>query len=356
MEDLVTETTVLHAHFWNRALKRPIINTEYSLTKRLNRLFDYDKGALAEDWRGRDGLVLEPGMMVPERHHRFAQYDSVHPPVCGPVFNTVFPWSMVPWLTGLVGCEIKVSAVAQTIWPEATLGADWFSQESFGLKPNRQWLAKLLEFTSYLIAKHHPQCAVTLEMFSRGPGDLLLNVMGAERAYVEMYDHPQEVRGLLARIATLHIEWAKDQLTLIPPLAGGYCTHWGIWAPGTVTRIQEDFSINMSKKMFFDFLAPYEEKIVDAIDFHVFHTHSGSPQLAEWVAELDRLKAVEVTLDPFGPTLTELIPVWNRVLEKKPLIISATLTEPQLRLLESSLSPNGLLLDVDLTSGKQSGA
>ena len=94
---------------------------------------------------------------------------------------------------------------------------------------------------------------------------------------------------------------------------------------------------------------PCAKQIVDAIDYHAFHTHSGWPQLAEWLTELEGLRAVEVTLDPYGPSLKELIPFWNRILGKKPLIISAKLTEEQLNMLVSNLKPDGLFLDVDLT-------
>ena len=348
-ESLIDETIALHKRFWNRELREPIINTQFSLANRLNRLMDYGKSVLHEDWMDKDGLLLEPEMLVPDRHQRFLEYDTPTPPVCGPVFDTIFPWTLVPWLTGIVGCKVRVATVGQTIWPEETLGPDWFHEENMGLKPNKKWLAKLLEFTSYLVKKYHPRCAVTLEMFSRGPGDLLLNLMGTEKAYLAMYDHPDELKGLLSGLTDIHIEWAKAQLALIPRIKGGYCSHWGIWAPGTFTRIQEDFSITMSKKAFFEFLMPCAKRIVDATDYQVFNTHSGAPQLGQWLTELEGLKAVEVTLDPYGPSVTESIPFWNRILEKKPLIISAKLTEEQLKLLVSNLQPNGLVLDIDLT-------
>ena len=345
---LIDQTTSLHRDFWNRRLSRPIINTDYSLANRLDRQFDYDKGALPDYWLDKDKLVLEPEMLVPELHHRFLEYESPTPPVCGPVFNTVFPWTLITWLPAIAGSRLTVTVEGQTIWPQESFGPNWYEEENLGLKPNWQWLEKLTEFTAYLVKAHHPRCAVGLEMFSRGPGDILLTTMGAERAYLAVYDHPDELRILLDKFADIHIKWARAQLAVIPPLEGGYCTQWGIWAPGTVNRIQEDFCINLSKKMFFEFIIPPLEKIVKAIDYHVFHTHSGAYHMPEWLTELEGLRAIECMVDPQGPSLEELIPIWNRVLEKKPLIITAPLTEEELRMLESNLQPNGLLLDVVL--------
>jgi hypothetical protein len=66
--------------FWNRDLKEAIVNTEFSLAKRINSLMDYGKGVLHDDWMDKDGLVLEPDMLLPDRHHRFLEYNSHDPP------------------------------------------------------------------------------------------------------------------------------------------------------------------------------------------------------------------------------------------------------------------------------------
>ena len=68
---------------------------------------------------------------------------------------------------------------------------------------------------------------------------------------------------------------------------------------------------------------------------------------------IDKLKAIDVVLDPNGPPLEDLIPLWNRFLEKKSLVICAPLSQRQLDMLVSNLSPGGLWLDVELVSKEE---
>jgi hypothetical protein len=98
---------------------------------------------------------------------------------------------------------------------------------------------------------------------------------------------------------------------------------------------------------------PCEDRIIDAFDYQVLHTHSGVPQLAEWALEMEGLKAVEVTIDPLGPALEQLVPLWNRILERKSLIVSGRLSAKQVEMLVSKLSPGGLLLDVAIDDEHQ---
>ena len=100
-------------------------------------------------------------------------------------FNTLFPYHRVPWLVGIVGCGMQVSTVSQTVWPIEYLGDDWFARPDQGFSPRMEWLAKLLDFLSFIVDSYYPaDCIPTLDMISRGPGDLLIAVMGVERCYI----------------------------------------------------------------------------------------------------------------------------------------------------------------------------
>jgi hypothetical protein len=172
--------------------------------------------------------------------------------------------------------------------------------------------------------------------------------MGPERFYYALYDHPAELRRLLERLTELYIHWVRSQLEILPRVSGGYCNQYGIWSPGTCVRTQEDYALNLSPRLFREFIMPCTRQVADSFQYHVFHTHSAFPALAEWALEIDNLRALEVVLDPKGPSLEELIPMWNGILEKKSLVIVGPMTERQLDLLVSRLSPGGLWLDAEL--------
>lgn len=356
MEKKVEEIMSLHMDFWDHKLEKPIINKEYSLWRREIHMLNLDEAlrsspemidVLHPDWKGKDNTIIKPQMLSPDRHQTFYEYDDkCDDVVVYPVFNTIIPWTMVTWLPAIAGCDIKISEKGETLWPEPYIGEGWTELEDYGIKYDYNWLEKLTEFTKYLVDKHYPTNMVSLEMFSRGPGDILLSAMDNEVAYTSMFDHPDNLKDILMDFADLHIRWSKAQLDVIPGFEGGYCNQWGIWAPGTVTRIQEDFAINLGKKHYMEFIQPADEKVIKASDYQVFHTHSGSPQYACWVANIEALKVVEVTLDPISPPLEELIPGWNKILENKSMIITGTLTRKQVDMLVSKLDVSGLFLDI----------
>jgi hypothetical protein len=183
-------------------------------------------------------------------------------------------------------------------------------------------------------------------MISRGIADLALNLLGGDRYFLEFYDHPVALKGLLDPLCGLHIKWAKSQMERIPLFHGGYCNQYGLWAPGEVTRFQEDYIGCLSEKTYKDFIMEYDAKVVENIEYAVLHTHSGIPQFAEWALEIENLKAIEMYLDPETEDLETRIDLWNKILDKKCLIIAGFVSESELSLLLERLNPLGLLLDI----------
>lgn len=304
--------------------------------------------ALHEDFRGKEDLVLNPAMFSPEIHQPEPMLfkEEQNPHLCGSVFNILFPYPRVPWLPGFAGSRLVSSWRAQTVWVRPTIPDDWYRRENLGWTPHRDWMDRLLVFLRYIVENYGAEIIPATDLTSRGIGDLLIAVMGAERAYFAMYEHPKELKSLLGMLADIHIEWGNKQLEIIPPMRGGYCNPYGIFAPGRMTRFQEDFAGMISRNQFFEFLMPYEQKIVDSFEYAVLHTHSGVPQLAEYSLEMNGLKAIDFVLDPNAKPIEELLPLLNKVLEKLAVIVSGVITRKQLDRLVTELSPGGLLLDV----------
>ncbi len=346
----VEELLDLHTAFWNRALKQPIINIDCSTTNRFRHI-----PALPKQWEGKDGLMLDPKMLSPQEFQpRPITVNDEHPLYTEAAFNTMVPYHRVPWLPAIMGCGLKVATSSQTVWPISYLKDNWYELPNQGFVPRLEWLEKLLEFVSYIVERYYPgTCIAAPDVIGRGPGDLCLAMLGAERFYTGFFDHPDEMKLLLARITDIYIHWAQVQLDLIPQVRGGYCNQYGIWSPGTCLRTQEDDAINLSPQIFAEFIMPCSRRIAEAFDYPVVHTHSGCPQLAEWMLQVDGLKAIEVCIDPTGPRLGESIPLWNRILAKKPLIVSGPVTQDQLNMLVSRLTPSGLLLDLALVTEEE---
>ncbi len=72
--------------------------------------------------------------------------------------------------------------------------------------------------------------------------------MGPDLMCFSIYDHPDELCGFLEEVTDVFIEVLHALLARIPPVAGGYMSPFGIWAPGTVVRAQCDASAFLSAK------------------------------------------------------------------------------------------------------------
>ena len=337
----------LHAAFWERRLSQPIINVDLSMWVRFR-----DVPALPPEWEGKEGLRIEPPMLSPERH----QPAPIIPPGQDPTrnqvaFNALFPYARVPWVAGIMGCGVEASATARTLWPTPYLDDDWHTRPNQGFAPRLEWLEKLLAFLQYVVDTYYPhRCLPCCDPICYSPSSLMIAMMGSDRFYLGLYDHPAEIKLLLDQVTDLYIHWAKSQLERIPPLHGGYCNQYGIWSPGTTIRTHEDYAINLSKQLFDQFVRPYTQRVVDAFDYPVVHTHSANPSLVEWLLELEGVKCIEVSIDPppMGPRPEELVPLWNRVLESTCLIVTGPLSQPQLDHLVANLAPGGLCFDINL--------
>ena len=335
----------LHKAYWNKELDRPIVNIDASCARR----FGFVPG-LPPEWENRGDFLLDLDTLTPEKYQPAPFVISDQHPLHGDVaFNTWLPYFRIPWLSAIIGGQLHVSPASHTIWPHHAFPENWHELDSLGLNPCPQWRDRLLEFLKYLIDHWHPDhCIPAQDMIGRGPGDLLVGLMGHEMFYNAMYLHPEPLKRLVDAIADIYIDWAESQLAMIPQFHGGYCNQYGMWSPGSYTRFQEDYAINLSEDLFREFLMPATRRIMERFEYQVFHTHSGFARLPEWLMEVDALKVIEVALDPMGPPLKELIPKWNRILEKKYLLILAELTQPQLDLLCAELSPKGLWLDLTI--------
>jgi hypothetical protein len=337
----------LHRSFWKRSLKKPLINSDCSNWLRSSAI-----AALPPQWLDLDGLALDPASLWPQEiqppPYDLGTPDNTHGEVA---FNTLMPLWRVPWVAGIVGCPLKVSAASRVVWPDSYMDEDWHRDPEGRFSPRLQWLDKLLEFVRYIVDNYFPQrCLPTMDEIARGPGDLLLHVLTPERMFYGFYDHPQELKILLDRITDYYIRWAEDQLACIPPYRGGFCNQYGIWSPGSFVRTQEDYAMTLSEGHYKEFLLPADLRVAAAFDYPVFHTHSGFPQLADWVLEIEDITCIEVAIDPHGPSIEELLPQWNRILDRKCLIVMGPVTQGQLETLIRELSPGGLCLDVDVVS------
>ncbi len=334
-----------HRAFWNmEAVEKPLLRvTQYRSTgfgqQPAKMRLPLADGTMASE----DVFYLEPGMLSPERFAPRDERPSAVPAASGDVFPVLAPFTKVPWMEAILGCPIRVSLPSSSMWSEPALGSDWY-KDSKTLKLNDRWREKLLEFTEFLSEKSGEAYQVSNTLM-RGPSDMVDALIGERNLCMGIYDHPGEIRELMMICADVFVDAARAQLDRISPFQGGYCNLFGIWAPGSSIRTQDDASNFVSPQAYREFMLPSQEYIASKFEYSTIHLHSDSLHVVDEVIN-SSISAVQVSIDPvpYGPTVPELLPIFARMNEKKPVLIEGPMMKSEFEELLEALSPRGLYI------------
>jgi hypothetical protein len=270
------------------------------------------------------GAVVEPGTLG----------------MFGDHFVTTAPYTRIPWMEAIMGAPIRATIQGGSMRAHHVIEKweDWdFDTDHI----NQEWLDLLLRFTNLLVLRSGGRAAVA-QTLMRGPSDLAEALLGPEFMVFSMVDHPQALRAFLETVTEAFISVLHAQLALIPQVDGGYVNPFGIWSPGTVVRTQCDASAFLSRHHYAEWYLPYDVQISESVDFSIIHLHSSSLHTVDAILEYKHPDAIQVTFETAanGPSLEVLVPIFNKILARKPLIFEGPLTEQDVTYLFDTC-PNG---------------
>jgi hypothetical protein len=342
VEDLIE----LHKAWWKLENDRPILNIVYR--ERFPWMWlksDHIGGmalTLADGTVARDGSI-SPNDLSPEKLHPT-------PFVRGDLFLPVMALGKIPWMEAICGVTPRVHVKANSIWAgsgKQIWPDDWWAKE-IHVELDRGWLNLLIKSTKYCVEKFSGHFVISQTNVMRGMMDIAAALMGDENVIIAMYEHPNEFKELMDELTDICIIVMNAQNNVIPDFQNGYVNPYGVWAPGTVTRHQEDEAAFISPSFYKEFVLPYDRKICKAFDYTTIHFHSGHHMHCDAVTDIPELGALQINLEPppYGPTLKEWIVMFKRLIKKKPLILQAwKLTREQINSILEELPPQGLLLE-----------
>ena len=338
----------LHRSWWKLDNEKPLLSITYSrgfLWSWMKN--DHRQGMeliLQDDSVAKDGS-LTPDMLSPEKVH-------YTPLTVGDMFRTISPFGKIPWMEAICGVTPQISVKANSIWAgfgEGIWPDDWWTKD-MDVEINKEWLDLLVDMTKYCVDKFSGPFIITQTSVMRGPLDVMAALVGDKNVVVAMYKHPKEYHKLMTRLTDIIIMAMKAQNEVIPRFRGGMVNQWGIWAPGTITRHQEDEAAYISPKFYKEFVMPYDRKICQSFDYTTIHFHASHYIHGDAVTDIPELGALQLNLEPppYGPTLSEWIPILKRLIKKKPLILNGPLTRKQINRLLTELPPQGLYISVNV--------
>jgi len=252
------------------------------------------------------------------------------------------PLEPLAFSEGYTGAGVYMSSKACTVW---TKPGDDVPQNIQQLEDGLQsaWMEVLIRATSANVKAAQGRYLISEALF-RGPADCMEALIGAERLCLWLYDRGELVQEMADWLAEKIITLTKAQLAAIPEFHSGRINRYRIWGPGTNIVTQADISNILSPDQFRESFLPAYRKIAGAFDTATMHFHSSSAQHVDALLEIDELAAIEWGLDPVGPSLEDMVPVFKRILETKCVIIMNIKTEQEVQMLLDKLPHEGLCI------------
>ena len=174
---------------------------------------------------------------------------------------------------------------------------------------------------------------------------MISTARGMQNLFLDMYDSPAVVMSFADACAQLWIEVTQRLERLIPSWHGGNVGFFGVWAPAYSPMAQNDTSVSVSVRQYAEIMLPADRMTVRAWRYQMFHTHSGGAHLLDTMLDfLGGGQALNIVLDPNGPTLPELFPVLGRIQERRVPVHLLARTWADVDLIRSTLSPVGLAI------------
>ena len=287
---------------------------------------------------------LQPHMVDP--HPILAEYDKVAAARADvgddiiPVADALFG---IPWLEAICGSRVMV-ADGKSIWPEppensATIERIEWSEDG-------AWFQKLLEIAR-VVVDHASGCYAVGISHLRGPADVLIALLGADRLFCTLFDDADFIRRLAGQAATAWLQAAQAQARIIPPYRGGYgLRFYGLWAPERTVWLQDDTSVMMSLDHYREFfLNPMSTMSV--FPYGALHLHIPALHVTETLARLPNLRALNLTFDSEESALQRAMPTLQRLQARRvPLILTkdayAGFSLDEYDEILENLSPRGL--------------
>jgi hypothetical protein len=260
------------------------------------------------------------------------------------------PLEPLAFAEGYVGARVFLSSRVGAFWAEPPEPAPRGVNDLEDLL-EPAWLTRLVYATKRNVEAAADQLLIT-EMLLRGPADCLESLIGGERLCLGLLDRPEVLRDMALWLADRLIELYDAQLAVLPrppvgtgsPDITGTVNRYRVWGPGRNIVTQADISGVMSTGHFRDVFQPAYARLAGHFDTATIHFHSSAARHVDVLLEIDELDAIEWGMDPKGPTLEEMVPVFHRILQSKALILMNINSNQETAMLLRRLPHEGLCI------------
>ena len=258
-------------------------------------------------------------------------------------FWTGEPFTGIPWVEAMLGCEVYGSAASFITRPWAKSVGDL---EKIALDPENPWLLKYLEFCRKLNALSQGRFPIGHPIM-RGLSDTLGAALGQTELVFAVMEEPERMQNLFYRVASFYREIIGQQTAVTDDFYGGRALgFYHVWAPGSAIWFQEDLSALLSPRLYRDLLLAPDRSILAGYQYTAVHLHPVSFFILDDLLRVDELRAIQVNKDVGGPSVREMLPQLKKIAAVKSLIIWGDLDEADIDCIAAELPGQAVFLNI----------
>lgn len=342
MDKNIAVRLYLHRKFWSgQDLARPLI------------AFKVGNGFFNSQFKAARHLFVHGKRIMPDMidiDSFLEEYEEMFRESCltgQDAFWTAEPFSAIPWMEAILGCEIYGTEYSLVSHPWVK-SMDGLEKVSFDM--DNPWFAKSMEFIFKLDRLAAGRFPIGQPLM-RGPSDVAGALMGQTELVCALYDYPEEMRKLFLKISDIFLKIISHYYGKIPIFHEGHSIGmYHLWAPDKIIWYQEDVSALLSPLLYNKFLKDPDANICMKYDFSLMHIHPASFFILDEVLKIDRLKVIEINKDVEGPSVKEMMPVFRKILLKKNLLVSGELNKEDIQCILEELPSRGVFLHIIVPS------
>lgn len=329
--------------FWNRINKTPRIS--YSIGK----YFPSQRYNAALKFLEYNGCILSNMINVEDFKSDYLRLASEYDELNEDSFFTGVPFTGLPWMEAILGCEIYSTKISFVAHSQQTDINNFHIEKVF----NGEWFKKYIEFTCKLKEWGKDKFPVG-QPIMRGPSDIAGTILGQEQLVYDFYDYPEKVVKLMNDSVDIFLDLIKEQKKQIDSFHGGSAIgFYNLWCPGDCIWFQDDLNSLLSPDIYKKYIHDIHRRICKGYKYSLFHLHPVSFYIIDYLLDIDELTAIQINKDVGGPAIEEMIPVFKKVQNKKNLIVWGDFDSKELDVLMKNLRPEGLYIIIFSEQKKQ---
>ncbi len=171
---------------------------------------------------------------------------------------------------------------------------NWDDINSLQVDRSSKWYQISREQIS-LLTEHNDKFLIRIPDF-HGISDALSSIRGPEQLIYDLMDIPDKIHWACSQVLDAWVDAYDEVYNILKDVQYGNVIWIGMWYPGKIEAIQEDFCELISEKHYNDFFKKYDNDFAKNMDCAMFHLHNTMTRYQNEVLDMPAITGTQFRL------------------------------------------------------------